>query len=92
MWLAIRHRVRDYDAWRKVYDEHGEVRRRYGCFSEEVYRGADEPGNVVVYLKFPDRGRAEGFLRDPSLRPTMQRAGVTDEPDYVFSEPVAAKV
>jgi hypothetical protein len=35
---------------------------------------------------FPDRAAAEGFVADASLRETMSRAGVTNEPTIEFIE------
>ena len=36
--LAVRHNVRDYAAWRKVYDELETLRARHGCTAHRVMR------------------------------------------------------
>ena len=32
--LAVRHNVRDYAAWRKVYDQLEPLRAQYGCTAQ----------------------------------------------------------
>jgi quinol monooxygenase YgiN len=80
MILIVQHTVRDYDAWKPVFDDHGSVRAKYGCVSHSVYRDADKPNDITLLLDFESRERAEGLLRDPSLAEAMQRGGVISEP------------
>lgn len=77
---AIRHRVADFDAWRRVFDEHGAVRKEHHQVGESVLRAADDPNSVLVLLSWPSPADAQGFLGDPSLREAMSRAGVIGAP------------
>ena len=45
---VVLHRVKDYDAWRQVYDGFGDAQRRGGVRSEEVMRSVDDPNDVLV--------------------------------------------
>jgi hypothetical protein len=38
MILIVEHRVRDFEAWKPLFDEHGAVRRKYGATGHVVYR------------------------------------------------------
>ena len=81
MTLAVvRHRVRDYAAWRKVYDEFASGQQAGGVTAQSVYQDADDPNDVLVLHHFPDRATAEAFMASPELRQAMERAGVEGEP------------
>ena len=50
--LFIRHRVKDYEAWKRVYDAYD--RKGDGCTRATVHRDPDDPNLVVVTETFPD--------------------------------------
>jgi quinol monooxygenase YgiN len=80
MQLIVQHTVRDYDAWKPFFDDHEPVRAKYGCQSHTIYRDADNPNDVTILFRYESRERAEEFMKDPSLRETMEKAGVISEP------------
>lgn len=84
--LVVHHRVRDYDAWKPVFDEHESVRRDHGQVEHRVYRMTTDPNVVAVHNDFPSVEAARGFLADPSLAEAMARAGVEGEPGSGFLE------
>ena len=80
MYLTVQHRVRDYDAWKPYFDEHGGVRAAHGCTRERVLRSLDDPAAITIEMQFPSAEHARGFLADPSLKEVMSEAGVIGEP------------
>jgi quinol monooxygenase YgiN len=90
--LVVHHRVRDYDAWKLVFEEHETVRRGHGEVEHRVYRDIHDPNRVVVHNDFTSEEAARGFLDDPSLEETMRRAGVEGEPGIGFIECTERKV
>ena len=86
MDVIVQHKVRDYDAWKPVFDEHGEVRRRHGATGHQLYRGADDPNEITVISHFPSKEQADAFASDPSLREAMERGGVISEPRVTWVE------
>jgi heme-degrading monooxygenase HmoA len=80
MIIIVQHKVRDYDAWKVVFDEHQAVRTRHGATGHLLYQGADDPNEVTVLNRFPSRAQAEAFAADPSLKEAMERGGVISEP------------
>jgi quinol monooxygenase YgiN len=90
--LVVHHRVRDYDAWKLVFDEHEIVRRSHGEIEHRVYRDLNDPNRVIVHNDFPSEEAARAFLEDPSLQEAMQRAGVEGEPGVSFIERAERKV
>ena len=90
--LVVHHRVRDYDAWKPVFDEHESVRRGHGEIEHRVYRDIHDANRVVVHNDFPSEEAARAFMEDPSLREAMERAGVEGEPGISFIECAERKV
>lgn len=84
--VIVRHRVRDYDAWKPRFDEHGEVGRRHGATGHQLYRVSGDPKAVVIVNLFGDAAGARAFLEDPSLREAMERAGVDGVPETLVCE------
>ena len=78
--IIVQHTVRDYDAWKSVFDEHEAVRRQHGATGHTLYRSADDPNEVTIVNQFPSREQADAFAADPSLPEAMERGGVTGKP------------
>lgn len=78
--LAIRHRVHDYAAWRKVYDEVESLRAQYGCTGQRVMRLPGDDNDLFVTHDFASVEQAGNFAHDPGLREAMQQAGVEGAP------------
>lgn len=83
---VIQHKVSDYAAWRKVYDDAAALQKAGGVISESVYQSATDPSVLLILHQFADMAAAEAFLSDPALRETMQRSGVQGEPRVEFYE------
>jgi quinol monooxygenase YgiN len=89
--LVVHHRVADYDAWKRVFDEHEPVRRSHGEIEHRIYRDIHDPNRVVVHSDFPSEDAAHAFVEDPSLKDVMARAGVEGEPGISFMEKAERK-
>jgi hypothetical protein len=83
---VVLHRVRDFTAWRQVYDQVGDLQRAGNVVEEHVYRAKDDPDNVLVFHRFPTMADAESFLTSQELRDAMRRAGVEGAPRIEFYE------
>jgi quinol monooxygenase YgiN len=77
---VVTHEVRDYDAWKAVFDEHAAARKRAGIKQSHVNRSADHPNVLSVYLAADTREAIGAFLADPEVKGTMQRGGVVGAP------------
>jgi quinol monooxygenase YgiN len=84
--LFVRHKVRDYDAWKPVYDAYD--RKSDGCTRATVHRDPDDPNIVVVTETFSDVATARAHANSEKLRATMSRAGVEGPPEFWLSEDV----
>jgi quinol monooxygenase YgiN len=74
--MFVRHHVADYDAWRRVYDSVGDLRRQGGVTEEAVYRDEQDPNDVLVVHRFESSGGAHSFMENPDLQRAMADAGV----------------
>ena len=84
--LIIRHPVRDYAAWRPVYDAHEAARTAAGLTNGRVFRSTDDPNDILILHDTADRRRAEEFGRSGDLRDAMRRAGVVGQPEIRFAD------
>jgi quinol monooxygenase YgiN len=77
---VVVHRVKDYRAWRQVYDEVGPMQKAGGVIAESVYQAKDDPNTVLVLHSFESMAAAESYFASPELRDAMQKAGVEGAP------------
>ena len=84
--LIIRHSVRDYAAWRPVYDAHEAARTAAGLTNGRVFRSTDDPNDILILHNTADRRRAEEFGRSDDLREAMRHAGVVGQPEIRFAD------
>ena len=76
----VRHSVRDYAAWRVVYDDVQPLRDKHGVSAANVLQDPSDPNNLTILHWFPSAKQAEAFVTDPELKDAMSRAGVTAPP------------
>lgn len=76
--MAIQHQVRDYDTWKKVFDQFPPTAD--GALFHRVNRGLDDPNNVVVVAGFSSADAAQGFASNPELADKMKEGGVVGAP------------
>jgi len=82
--MIVRHRVRDYEAWRSVYDAHEPARNVAGLSNGRVFRSADDPDDLVILFDVADRQKAEAFAASEDLKTAMQKGGVEGRPNMQF--------
>lgn len=86
--MFVRHQVRDFDAWRRIYDELDPTRQSMGVTGQAVYRSDEDPNDVTVTHDFATTEAAKRFAESEVLRNAMRRAGVASEPTIWFTERV----
>jgi hypothetical protein len=78
--VVVRHRVRDYDAWRELYDDFSDLEHAGVGTPQGVYRATDDPSNVLVIHSFATAAEAELFSDAMYIREVMRMAGVEGQP------------
>jgi hypothetical protein len=84
--LVIRHKVKDYSAWRPAFDRHASAQRSAGLTDPHVFRSSDDQNEVVIFFNTNDTAKARDFVASPDLKSTMAKAGVVDRPTFYFLE------
>jgi len=84
MYLLVQHEVKDFDTWKKVYDDDVSARTEAGFEEVELLRGYENPNWVVVLMSVKDPASARAFVTSDHLAEAMQNAGVVGTP--IFTE------
>jgi len=76
----IRHRVQDYERWRRVYDEFTHANPSGVAVEPAVYRSADDPNELLVIHQFGSPAEIKPWLDDSGRHQAMVVAGVIGRP------------
>ncbi len=87
-YMLVRHKVRDYDKWKPIYEEHGATRKASGSKEARLFRNADNPNEMIILFEWDDLAKARKFAQSEDLIKTMQKAGVSDKPDIYFLDEI----
>ncbi len=83
--IFVKHHVKDFDAWLKVYDAEGkETRAANGLIDRGLARGVDDPNMVYILFAVSDMKKAKARLNSPELEKVMTDAGVDSKPEAHF--------
>ncbi len=87
MTLAIiHHKVRDFAAWKSVFDDHKSVQVAAGMTNGRVFQGAENPNEVTILFDVADIARAKEFASSAELKTAMEGAGVVSAPSFHYLE------
>jgi hypothetical protein len=89
--LIVRHRVANFESWKKAFDGMTDVRRSHGWISTIVYRDATDPNVVTIVNRVKDLDGAKRYGSSPELRAGMQAGGVQGVPEVFFTEEAEEK-
>ena len=62
MQLLAHLKLRDYDGWRRVFDDDAETRGNAGLTLLQLWRQTDDPNRVWMLYEVSERGMAEEYL------------------------------
>jgi quinol monooxygenase YgiN len=82
--ILVRHRVEQYDRWKKVFDEFIDTRKSSGEKSFRILRPQDEPDNLYLLFQWDSAEHAKEFFKSPALKHAMQNGGVAEAPEIHF--------
>ncbi len=88
--LMVKHKVKDWDAWKKSFDEHKQVRVDAGLTDRVVSHTVGDNHSVTVVFAVADVAKAKAFLGSKDLKDKMAAAGVEGKPTSFFYK-IAAK-
>ena len=82
--VDVIHSVKDYAAWRPVFDADSVNRKAAGMQTVAVGRDADDANRILIALQISDMAKAKAFAADPKLKAAMDKGGVTGKPDMQY--------
>ena len=83
--LEIVHKVKDFDAWVKVFDNEGTATRAANGMNDlALGRAVDDPNLVHIVFDVSNMAKAKARLADPALKKLMEDAGVVGVPTITF--------
>jgi heme-degrading monooxygenase HmoA len=88
-YMVIRHKVKDYDAWKVGFDNAIGIRKASGEKSFRIFQLVDDRNDVVALFEWDSLDNARKFIGSAELREAMEKAGVSEEPKVNFLEEVA---
>lgn len=83
-YLLVRHKVKEFQEWKRVFDAHKEAQRQAGLRIEKVMRNLYEPNEVFLLFEVTDLAKARGFVFSPQVPDARADSGVVDKPDIYF--------
>lgn len=81
--VLIIHAVRDYDAWKRVFDAAAAIRRDAGERSYQLLRDEHDANQVVHFSVWESTANARAFFESPALVAIRERAGV-EAPEFHY--------
>ena len=82
--ILIKHKVKDFDAWLKVFDREGmEKRSSFGLVDRAIARAMDDPNMVYIVFAVSDWDKAGARMSSEELKSILTEAGV-EGPPVVF--------
>ena len=82
------HPVKDFEAWKAVFDGGLEMRQAAGELSAVVVRGGDDGTQVTVINTWTSLEDANAMLNNPDMKPMMESAGVLEFPTIIMGNSV----
>ena len=82
--LMMTHKVKDWDAWKKEFDDHKQVRMDAGLIDRALAHDINDNHQVEIVFAVTDMAKAKAFLQSKELKDKMEKAGVEGKPVPFF--------
>lgn len=89
---VVIHQVKDFDAWKSMFDSRVEARKEAGVIGEGVMRGTKDDKTVVVYLPAADAEQLKALLASKELEAKRKEAGVKGKPTVLVFKDEGGKM
>jgi antibiotic biosynthesis monooxygenase (ABM) superfamily enzyme len=88
-YMFVRHSVKDYEAWKSVFDSVLDLRTRSGEKSYQIMREGNGSNELFVLFRWDNLDNARKYADSSELKEGMQQAGVIGKPQIWFLEEAA---
>lgn len=90
-YVLIIHQVKDFQAWKHIFDEAAGIRQQAGERSFRVLCDEDDPNRVIHFSQWSSLAAAKAFFESPELIEIRVRAGV-EAPQFNYLHSLASGV
>lgn len=87
----IIHRVQDYAAWKRIFDEASTIRKAAGERNYQVFAYEEDAKKIVHFSEWESIAKAKMFFESPELVEIRKQAGV-EAPRFIYLHQLAAGV
>lgn len=87
----VRHRVADFDAWKRGFDARAGARAKGGVVGHAIARGQDDPAEVIVFLQSESLTTLRAFASSDDLKAALAATGVIGAPRVSFVQSLATQ-
>ena len=82
--MLVKAKVKDFQAWKKVYDEAAGLRASFGGGADQVYQVTNDPNTYFAIIDWDSQENAQKYAQSPELKEAMEKAGVVGSPAVYF--------
>lgn len=82
-YVLIIHEVESYSAWKKLFDQAAEMRKKAGEISYQLLREQHDANSIVHFSMWDTLERAQTFFESPELVEIRKTAGVK-APNFIY--------
>jgi heme-degrading monooxygenase HmoA len=82
-YVLIIHAVKDYPAWKAVFDDAAGIRKAAGEVSFQVLRYEEDSNKIVHFSRWQSLAKAKAFFESPKLVEIRRLAGV-EAPEFIY--------
>ena len=84
-FMIVRHRVRDFTQWKRVFDSHQPARQAMGIQIVHVLRNADSPNDLTILCRSQDEPTLRALSADsPEEQEILKQATIVGKPRVEF--------
>ena len=85
IFIHVRHKVKDYRLWKKVFDDFALVRKKGGEKSYQIFTIRNDPNDVFLIFEWDTLENFNKFSSSEDTKKAIQKAGVEEGgPDALF--------
>ena len=88
-YVLIIHQVKDFSAWKRIFDDAAGIRKQAGEQSFRVLCDERDPNRVIHFSKWSSLAAAKAFFESPELVEIRRKAGV-EMPQFNYLHSVAS--
>ncbi len=86
-YVLIIHQVKDYLAWKAIFDQASNMRKAAGEISYQVLKYDDDANKIVHFSVWNSLNNARQFFESPELVQIRKDAGV-ESPEFIYLEEI----